>query len=147
MMNFVRSSHLLDVGDLARLHALSFDPPWSASEFRSWLERETTISSQVRDGNELIAFGVASAAGDDVDLLTIMSHPAARRTGAARMVLRAMSHQAASRGLVRWVLEVARDNDPARALYMAEGFREIGVRPGYYRRADCRVDAIVMSRP
>lgn len=147
MIGLVRSSQAADAADFARLHALSFDPPWSAGEFQSWLERETTISSQVRDGSALIAFGLASAAGDDVDLLTIMSHPAARRSGAARMVLRMMTHQAASRGLVRWVLEVARDNDPARALYIAEGFREIGIRRGYYRRGESRVDAIVMSRP
>lgn len=147
MTIMVRSSQVADAEDLARLHALSFDPAWSASEFRSWLERATTISSQVRYGTELVAFGLASAAGDDVDLLTITSHPSIRRSGAARMALRAMTDHAASRGLVRWVLEVALDNDSARHLYSAEGFREVGLRRGYYKRGNGRIDAVVMARP
>jgi ribosomal-protein-alanine N-acetyltransferase len=41
-------------------------------------------------------------------------------------------------------LEVRVDNEPARALYLREGFTELGVRRGYYDNG--RVDAVVMTR-
>ncbi len=44
-------------------------------------------------------------------------------------------------------LEVAEDNDPARALYKGCGFQSVGRRAGYYLRGDgTRRDAVVMRR-
>lgn len=37
-------------------------------------------------------------------------------------------------GVDRVHLEVAEDNAAAVALYAAAGFRQVGIRPGYYRR-------------
>jgi ribosomal protein S18 acetylase RimI-like enzyme len=43
-------------------------------------------------------------------------------------------------------LEVAETNVDARSLYAAEGYREIGRRPGYYRDVkDGNVAALVMA--
>jgi ribosomal-protein-alanine N-acetyltransferase len=61
-------------------------------------------------------------------------------------VLGALATEAAHRGVRRLVLEVARNNHPALALYAREGFVEIGVRSGYYRQAGGLVDAIVLAR-
>ena len=68
----------------------------------------------------------------------------ALRTGKAPVTPLAI--EAAHRGVRRLVLEVARNNHPALALYAREGFVEIGVRSGYYRQAGGLVDAIVLAR-
>jgi ribosomal-protein-alanine N-acetyltransferase len=111
------------------------------------LEREVAISAVVLEQDKAIAFGLAVAAGDEAELLTIATDPSARRSGAAKLLLRFMTAEALVRGASRWILEVARDNEPARQFYRSEEFREIGVRSGYYARPGARVDAIVMSRP
>ena len=45
-------------------------------------------------------------------------------------------------GIKKIFLEVAADNDPARALYATNGFNQIGVRPKYYDGTD----AILMEK-
>ena len=40
---------------------------------------------------------------------------------------------------------MADDNAPARALYAAHGFREIGRRKGYYARSGDSVDALMLA--
>jgi len=45
-------------------------------------------------------------------------------------------------GIKKIFLEVAADNDPARALYATNGFYQIGVRPKYYDGTD----AILMEK-
>ena len=44
------------------------------------------------------------------------------------------------------LLEVREDNDRARAVYAAAGYREIDRRRGYYRIRGRRIDALVMER-
>jgi [ribosomal protein S18]-alanine N-acetyltransferase len=140
-----------DAADLARLHAASFADAWDADYLKGWLVRSESFAVFVPggDGSGLgaLAFGLALASGADADLLTIASDPVARRSGLGRKILRALDAEAARRGLARWVLEVARNNLPALALYTSEGFVEIGVRKAYYPGADGPIDAIVMARP
>jgi len=50
-----------------------------------------------------------------------------------------------SMGAITAFLEVAADNDGARALYQALGFAETGCRRSYYARETGNVDAITMS--
>ena len=142
----VRPATGADAADLSRLHTLSFEDGWSEADFVTWLGRAEAMAI-VREDREPFAFGLALAAGDDAELLTIATDPARRGQGAGRKVFRALDELAASRGLKRWILEVARNNLPARGLYTGEGFVEIGVRKGYYKTRDGRVDALVMERP
>ncbi|MFA4893699.1 GNAT family N-acetyltransferase, partial [Brevundimonas sp.] len=54
--------------------------------------------------------------------------------------------EAAARGARRLFLEVAEDNEAARALYGRAGFSEAGRRPRYYARADgSRRDALLLA--
>lgn len=136
-----------DAADLSRLHTASFEDGWTRDDFTTWLARpEAMAVLAIREG-EAIAFGLALVAGDDAELLTIATDPAARQGGFGRRIFRALNQEAAGRGLARWVLEAARNNLPALGLYKSEGFVEIGVRKAYYKTREGRVDALVMARP
>ena len=55
--------------------------------------------------------------------------------------------RALDRGASSAALEVAATNAPARALYQAAGYREVGMRKAYYRTpVGPRIDAIVMKK-
>lgn len=142
----VRPATPSDAADLSRLHVASFDDGWTTTDFTTWLARAEAIAVIAESEREPLAFGLALAAGDDAELLTIATAPDQRRTGLGRQIFRALDAEARKRGLDRWVLEVARNNLPAIGLYKSSGFVEIGVRKAYYRTRDGRVDALVMSR-
>jgi ribosomal-protein-alanine N-acetyltransferase len=136
-----------DAAALARLHAASFEHGWSEDDFATWLARNEAFAVFASREREAVAFGLALAAGDDAELLTIATRLDQRRAGLGDRIFRALDAEAQRRGLGRWVLEVARNNFPALALYKSAGFMEIGVRTAYYRQGQGRTDAIVLARP
>ena len=124
----VRLAASKDAHALSALHCGSFADGWSEADFRIWLGRAEGFASLVIREREAVAFGLALAAGDDAELLTIATAASERRTGLGREALAGLDAEAKRRGLRRWVLEVARNNVAALALYKSAGFVEIGVR-------------------
>ncbi len=79
--------------------------------------------------------------------MTLAVAAAARRRGLGRRLLARFEAAAAARGAEAAFLEVAEDNAPARALYLAAGWVEAGRRRRYYARGDgTAADAIVMRK-
>ena len=128
---------------LARLHAAAApDRPWSAAEFRGLL-----ISPAVFALGDDRAMALGRVVADEAELLTIATHPDHRRGGLARGLLSAFERTARWRGARRGFLEVSDDNRAARALYASAGWREAGLRRGYYPRPDGRrADALLLAK-
>jgi ribosomal-protein-alanine N-acetyltransferase len=147
MSSASRSAIAADAVVLSEIHAASFDDGWAERDFTAWLDRKETFAVLATREREAVAFGLAVAAGDDAELLTIAVIPAQRRKGLGQEIFRALDAEADGRSLKRWILEVARNNLPALELYKSEGFVEIGVRSAYYRQKEGRADALVLSRP
>ena len=93
-------------------------------------------------------FALYQIAGDMCEVLTIAVIPDLRRQGAAAALMRAGEEVlTAQSGIEKWMLEVARDNSAAQALYTAMGFKNWGVRKNYYMRPDKKsVDALVLGK-
>lgn len=85
---------------------------------------------------------LAPAGSGQGDIQTIAVAPAARGMGLGRGLMHALITQARRRHVTELFLEVRADNAIARALYASLGFRQIGVRRGYYQPDG--VDAITM---
>jgi len=130
---------------LAALHALAFDDtprPWTASEFAALLGQEAALLVARPAG-----FALGRIAGPEAELLTLAVHPGARRRGLGSALVAAFEAAAAARGAAEALLEVAETNAPARALYHGLGYRPVGRRPGYYRRAAAPpLDALVLRK-
>ena len=143
----IRFATPADAAALSKLQSESFDDGWSEDDFMTWLARKEAFAVLASREREAVAFGLALAAGDDAELLTIAATAGRRRAGLGREIFRALDAEAKDRSLKRWVLEVARNNLPALGLYKSEGFVEIGVRNAYYRQREGWADALVLSRP
>jgi len=79
---------------------------------------------------------------DEEELLLFAIAPQYRCQGLGSSLLKRFIAQSRDNGMARIFLEMRRDN-PAARLYAAHGFRQIGVRPAYYRTsAGRRIDAI-----
>jgi ribosomal-protein-alanine N-acetyltransferase len=95
-----------------------------------------------QSGEAPAGFYLSRAILDEEELLLFAIDPAYRRRGLGHALLRQMIDDAKNRRISRIFLEMRRGNS-AGILYAAHGFREVGVRPSYYRGSDGeRIDAI-----
>jgi ribosomal-protein-alanine N-acetyltransferase len=93
-----------------------------------------------------IGYFVAMAGADEMHLLNITVATPHQRRGHARYMVEALVGECRGAGAHRLWLEVRASNEGARAAYQRLGFRERGVRRGYYPAAHGRrEDAVVMS--
>ena len=130
---------------MARVHAAAMTTPrpWSATEFASLLSQPGAFATDATPN----AFALGRVVLDEVELLTLATHPGHRRAGLARLHLAQFHSLAAERGAAHAFLEVAADNTPARALYDGAGYTLTGTRRGYYPRAvGGAVNALIMAR-
>ena len=93
-----------------------------------------------------MGYVIVLAGGESADIVSVAVAPELLRRGVATRLLLFALADLAGEGVEEITLEVAVDNAPARALYERLDFREIGRRPGYYRRDRELVDALVMRR-
>ena len=122
--------------DLAALHATAFDGAarWSAEAFA-----ETLAAPEAFAVTRTSGFAIGRVVLDEAELLTLLVAPQHRRQGHARALLADFAGTARDRGARMAFLEVAADNDAARALYEAAGWRVSGRRRGYYGGTDALI--------
>ncbi len=113
--------------DLDTVMAIQTTSPESAQWHREdYLQFDCTVAEA--DGS-IVGFLVSREVGpSEREILNVAVNPEYRRLGIAKRLIRAE--------LAHWkgehFLEVRQSNQPARALYAGLGFRDVGVRPGYY---------------
>ena len=132
--------------DLERLAALCRAelPSWDLPSLEAELARECAILSVAELDDTVVAFALAWCLPPDCELLAVVVEDRHRRRGVARRLLEQLDTTAGQRGARTLHLEVASRNAAARALYAAAGFRENGIRPGYYRTTGD--DAVLMVK-
>lgn len=126
------------------VHRGCFTDGWTAAFLAALLADSQTIGCVARTHAGILGVVLCRVVGDELEVLTLAVAVAARRRGLARRMLSAVLDEARKRGAVSIVLEVAADNAAARALYAGLGLSPVGIRRGYYTRADGAVDALVM---
>ncbi len=126
---------------LAAIHAAAFPRGWKVEEFASLMANPAAFALVDSDGQ---GFVLAWVAGDESEILTLAVRSGARRRGLGRALVTAAVELAQARGAGSMHLEVAEDNQAARALYAKLGFTETGKRAGYY--AGGAANAVVMAR-
>jgi ribosomal-protein-alanine N-acetyltransferase len=141
-----RAATLDDLDAIMSLERTSFpSDAWSDAMMREELSSPHGWYVVVEEAGGLIGYaGLRAARGAaDADIQTITIAAGGRGRGRGRALLRQLLEEAARRGVRDVFLEVRADNAVAQALYLSEGFAEVGRRPRYYQPDD--VDAIVMK--
>lgn len=136
---------------LAALHEAAFagqsQEIWSEKSLRELLAMPGALALLAQQGDEPVGFILLRQAADEAEIITLAVRPQQRRLGIARRLLSVGLDKLTGRGARHCFLEVADDNVPARTLYAAAGFAEVGRRPNYYRDAAGQPrDAILMRR-
>lgn len=119
--------------------------PWSRGNFADSLSAGHGVWV-CRIGGDLVGFSVVMIVVDEAHLLNVAVCKRYQGKGyGARLLLHAME-QARLDGASKLFLEVRPSNARAVELYRHFGFRQIGLRRGYYPAALGREDALVFER-
>lgn len=134
----VRAARLDDLPAIAAIDAVGRPQARPLTLFAAALERLLVI-----EADTLLGFAELQVLFEDAELIDVAVAPAARRQGLGRRLLDAVVVRAVAAGATRLLLEVRRDNTPARMLYESAGFAVCGERHRYY--ADGQ-DAVLYER-
>lgn len=122
-------------------HGLS----WSWNEIRvarSIAHRECAVLV-ARERRRIAGFAIMEFLDADAHLNLLAVHPGYRRRGVATQLIEWLESSARTAGTFLIRLELRAGNDGARKFYAKLGYRETGIRRGYYLG---REDAICMAR-
>jgi ribosomal-protein-alanine N-acetyltransferase len=144
---FIRRAGLTDVRSLWEIEKVSFPSPWSLWCFLAeYANSKSTIlvaGPPPPEPWETWGYIVYWVLADEMHLLNLAVHPAQRRRSIARSLLTTALAKARDQGAAVVWLEVRPSNAAAQALYRSFGFKEIGIRPGYY--VDNGEDALIYA--
>lgn len=145
------------LGQVMAIMDAAFDPAWG----EAWTRRQVADSlafphthctliaadgESPREGHPAVGFALVRAAPGEEELLLVAVVPEHRGRGLGTRLLERFADHARARGAERIFLEM-RSNNPAAALYQAQGFEPIGKRKDYYRGFDGRrLDAITFAK-
>ncbi len=124
---------------------------WSPESVAQLLEMPSTHGFLMAVAGDPVAYAVLQHAGPELEILMIGVLPEHRQQGLGRVFMDYLIAWGRERGAESVLLDVAEDNEPAKALYGSLGFKLTATRKNYYsRRASGdlplkRLDALLMS--
>ncbi|UQF81832.1 MAG: ribosomal protein S18-alanine N-acetyltransferase [Mogibacterium diversum] len=141
----VRIAKSSDLDDIYELDVQTFAMPWS-KEALSYdiLENDNAFVIVAEYEGEFAGYADIWTVLDEADLNSIAVRVDFRRKGIGDAIMLAMTEMLPANGVATINLEVRVSNMPAIKLYKKYGFKECGVRPGYY--LDNGEDALIMKR-
>jgi ribosomal-protein-alanine N-acetyltransferase len=121
-----------------------YEFPWTFGNFRDSL-RAGYACWVVREGRRVIGYAVLMLAAGEAHLLNLSIAAPSQRRGHGRGLLHQLVQVAREHKAKVLFLEVRPTNEVGQRLYSGYGFRQIGVRRGYYPARKGREDALVLA--
>ena len=134
-----------DVAAVVEIERRVYPFPWTAGIFGDCL-RVGYHCAVLELDFLLVGYGIIASGAGEAHLLNVCVREEFRNRGFGRALLANLLELAAKAGASVVFLEVRPANTAAIRLYEAMGFRQSGLRQGYYQSAGGREDALVMRR-
>jgi len=135
-----------DAAAISALHGACFKRGWSQHEFERLLTERNVLAHRATHGRVLVAFILSRMVDGEAEILSIAVAHSRRQRRLGRRLLELHLGRLAGLGVRAVFLEVDEDNEPARRLYRATGFREVGRRHAYYPHGEQAAAALVLRR-
>ncbi len=133
-----------DAEEVAAIEAATFSVPWTVSGFKTALERRDTIFFVAEREKRIIGYAGFYISMDEADITNVAVAAGERKKGIGEMLMQAVIDTCKSKDVHMIGLEVRAGNEPAKQLYRKLGFKEVGLRKGFYEKP--AEDACVMIR-
>jgi ribosomal-protein-alanine N-acetyltransferase len=135
-----------DLDTLVAIESAAYPFPWSRGNFIDSLNAGYLARKRIDASGQWLGYFIAMPGVQEVHLLNLTVAPAHQGRGHARAMLDELVRESLALGAQRLWLEVRVSNQRAQELYHRYGFRDVGLRRGYYPAgALARENAIVMS--
>lgn len=142
----LRKMVLGDVNQVVEIEKKSFPTPWSPYAFSCEILDNNfahyLVVTPAEDESQVIGYGGMWVILDEAHITNIAIAPSYRGKGYGEILLLKLMELAIEKGAERITLEVRVSNESAKRLYHRLGFKEVGLRKGYY--VDTKEDAIIM---
>jgi ribosomal-protein-alanine N-acetyltransferase len=137
---------LADLDTLLAIESSAYEFPWSRGNFVDSLNAGYLARKRVNGTGAWLGYFIAMPGVQELHLLNLTVTPQHQRRGHARAMLDRLVNEGRALGAQRVWLEVRVSNERAQQVYRRYGFREVGMRRGYYPAgALARENALVMS--
>ena len=141
----IRPMSLADLPTVLEIEKECFPAPWSERIFRDVLDLDYYhFLTAILDG-EVAGYCGYIRSFETADIANIAVRGSLRRSGIGEKLLRKLMDDGYRAGVERFSLEVRASNTPAIALYEKLGYRQEGLRRGYYENP--REDALILWTP
>ena len=131
------------VEKVARFESANFTQPWSKNAFIAALQSKDNILLVAEHDSEIIGYICMYVVLDEGEITNVAVAYSARGGGVGSLIMQEAFVCAAKVGVQRIVLEVRVSNEPAIGLYEKMGFKELGIRKGFYDMP--KEDAYIME--
>ena len=142
----VRRAEERDLDAITLIEARCFEgqDPWSRNAFYNEIveNADRTLYLAAEKDQAVLGYMGVWKILDEGHITNVAVDPDYRRQHIAEKIIEEMIRRTSEEGITSWTLEVRADNEPAIRLYEKMGFREEGVRPGYYEYDG--TDALIM---
>lgn len=129
----VREAMVQDIDQMVSIEEYCYDTPWSREAFESEIENsEQGIGFVAEEEGYTVGFATGLEVADEFHLHNIAVHPDHQGKGVGRLLLERIDEYCRQHDLHKIQLEVRRDNDHARRLYLHMGYESVGSRKDYY---------------
>ena len=132
-----------DLDRLIEIEHAAYPFPWTRGIFADCI-RVGYDCTGLQVGSALIGYTIQSLAAGENHLLNLCIEPDWQGNGYGNLMLDHAIRLAGEKNCSCMFLEVRPSNPAGMGLYERKGFSIVGQRPGYYRSADGREDAMVM---
>jgi ribosomal-protein-alanine N-acetyltransferase len=132
-----------DVPSVGAVERASYAFPWSEGIFRDCL-RVGYVCRVVELAGEIIGHAVLSVGAGEAHILNVCVREEFRCRGVGRRLMEHLLERGRVSGMSEAFLEVRPSNTAAIRLYQSMGFRQVGLRRGYYQAVGGREDAAVL---
>lgn len=133
-----------DIETLAEIEAKSFSMPWSAGSFRELLSHPYCFYLVALVGGKVVGCCGYTESCGEANIDNVVVEEAYRNQGIAGAMLKELIARGEERRIQAFTLEVRSSNAAAIHIYEKNGFRSVGIRPGFYEKP--REDAVIMWR-
>lgn len=132
------------VPQIAALERCCFSDPWSETSIRTELDNPISRWLVAEEDGRVVGYVGAQKVPPEADVMNLAVAPAERGRGLGAALLEALAARLQGDGITALFLEVRVSNTPARSLYAAQGFVEVGRRKKYY--VNPTEDALILRK-
>lgn len=132
------------ISSIAEIESRCFSMPWTEKSLSDELDNENAhFLSAVFDGKVIGYVGVIEICGE-ADITNVAVQPEYRRCGIGEMLMKEAENGAVERNCESITLEVRVSNKAAISLYIKSGYKQAGIRKGFYEKP--KEDALLMTK-